>query len=212
MPFSQVLQTVKILPFGFRKAFDDRVVNNIYFDEPGYAKLRENRDGIAVRNKLRVRWYGEKLTDEITLEIKGKKNDLGTKEQFNINLSQIKTINELTEKVKIASRKSEAKIFPVIINQYRRSYFVNPDKNVRITVDRKLKFFPLFSKGLSTSVEELKSYYSRLWTETPSIILEMKYSKEAHEEANEIAQQLPFRMTKYSKFAMGLQHLFNQSV
>ena len=212
MPFSQVKQTVKILPYGFRKAYEDRVVNNIYFDEPGYVKLRENRDGIAVRNKLRVRWYGENLNDEITLEIKGKKNDLGTKEQFKIKLSQIKNLNDLTEKVKIASRKSDAKVYPVVINQYHRSYFVNPDENVRITIDRNLKFFPLFNKGLTTSIEELKSFYSRIWTQSPSIILEMKYSIEAQEEANQIAQQLPFRLTKYSKFAMGLQHLFNQSV
>ncbi len=212
MQASAVKQTIKMMPHGFKKAFENRIVNNIYFDDPDYVKLRENRDGIANRNKLRVRWYGEVLENDLTLEIKGKKNDLGTKEHFKIDLNFVQNLSELTEKVKVASRKKDAKIYPVIMNQYERSYFVTADQKIRITVDEQLRFFPLFNKSLSTSLEEVKVFRKHLWYETPSIILEMKYDKDAFERANKIGQVLPFRLTKYSKYAMGLQHLFNTSV
>jgi len=152
------------------------------------------------------------LEDDLTLEIKGKKNELGTKEHFKIDLNSTRNLGELTEKVKIASRKKDAKMYPVIMNQYDRSYFITPDQKIRITVDEQLRFFPLFNKSQTTSLEEVKEFRNQLWYETPSIILEMKYDKDAFERANKIGQVLPFRLTKYSKYAMGLQHLFNTSV
>ena len=212
MHASSVKQAIRMMPHGFKRAFEDRVVNNIYFDNPDYVKLRENRDGIANRNKLRVRWYGKELGDDLTLEIKGKKNELGTKEHFKIDLNSINNLGELTEAVKISCHKKDAKMYPVIINQYQRSYFVTADKKIRITVDEKLRFFPLFNKSLSISLNQINEFKSHLWYETPSVILEMKYEKDAFERANKIGQILPFRLTKYSKYAMGLQHLFNASV
>lgn len=212
MQASAVKQTIKMMPHGFKKAYENRVVNNIYFDDPDYVKLRENRDGIANRNKLRVRWYGETLKNDLTLEIKGKKNDLGTKAHFKIDLDSTKNLGDLTESVKIVSRKKDAKIYPVIMNQYERCYYVTSDNKIRITVDEKLRFFPLFNKSQSTSINEVREFRNHLWYETPSIILEMKYQKDSFERANKIGQVLPFRLTKYSKYAMGLQHLFNTSV
>ena len=58
----------------FYKIYDDRIINNIYFDSPSLNKFFANDDGISERNKLRIRWYGNNSnTYDYRLEIKIKK-------------------------------------------------------------------------------------------------------------------------------------------
>lgn len=208
-----VRQTVKLLPQGFITPFPERVINNIYFDTPDFIKIRENRDGIANRKKLRVRWYGDiRDGEKATLEIKGKQNQLGTKEHFKTSFSDFKNLKELTDFVLGASGKKIYGLQPVIMNQYRRTYFASTNGKFRITVDEKLRFFPLFDKGGNTPIESVLNADENFWIEVPEIILEFKYGKDDEVAAANIAQYLPFQLTKYSKFAMGMQHVVNKVV
>ena len=56
---SLINQIVKMHPAGFRKAYPDRSVNNIYLDTPDFETYRANVAGVSERKKYRVRWYGE---------------------------------------------------------------------------------------------------------------------------------------------------------
>lgn len=207
-----VRQTVRLLPHGFRVAYEERVVNNIYFDTPDFIKIRENRDGISNRKKLRVRWYGDLRGEEATLEIKGKKNMLGTKDFFKTKFSDFKNLKELTDFVLTATNSRNYELRPVILNQYKRTYFVTSDQKIRITVDENLRFFPLFDKGSVTPVSTIFDADESFWMNSPYAILELKYERGNEQYANEIAQYLPFRLTKFSKFATGMQHLVNKVV
>ena len=42
------------------KRYDDRCVNSLYFDNPGYSSIRDNITGLSDRSKYRIRWYGDK--------------------------------------------------------------------------------------------------------------------------------------------------------
>ena len=44
----------------FIEIFEERVINNIYMDTVNFDIFKENIDGLSNRNKLRMRWYGEK--------------------------------------------------------------------------------------------------------------------------------------------------------
>ena len=207
-----VRQTVRLLPQGFRIAYPERVVNNIYFDTPDFIKIRENRDGISNRKKLRVRWYGDLRGEAATLEIKGKKNQLGTKENFKTNFSDFKNLKGLTDFVLKVTNSKNYELKPVILNQYKRYYFVTPDNRFRITVDENLRFFPLFDKGSNTPLSTIFNADESFWVESPYVILEFKYPKGEEAAANQIAQYLPFRLSKFSKFANGMQHVVNKVV
>lgn len=209
---SAVRQTVRLLPQGFRVAFPERIINNIYFDTPDFIKIRENRDGISKRKKLRIRWYGEASIDKATLEIKGKNNQLGTKEHYKTKFSNFKNLGELTDFVLTASGQQIYKLKPVILNQYKRSYFVTPNNKIRITVDERLRFQPLFDKGLNSPIQSVLEPDDHYWIESKYKILELKYGAGDIKPANDIAQYLPFQLTKFSKFAMGMQHVVNRVV
>ena len=44
------------------KRFDNRYVNSLYFDNPGYSAIRDNITGLSERSKYRLRWYNEGIT------------------------------------------------------------------------------------------------------------------------------------------------------
>ena len=76
-----VRQVVINHPASFRKIFPDRKVNNIYFDNIELSAYFDNVNGIADRQKIRVRWYGDDIfkIEQPKLEIKIKSNQLGFK-------------------------------------------------------------------------------------------------------------------------------------
>ena len=39
------------------KKFENRYVNSLYFDNPGYSAVRDNISGLSDRSKYRLRWY-----------------------------------------------------------------------------------------------------------------------------------------------------------
>ena len=85
--FDQIEDSIIGNSYLFKKIYNVRQVNNVYFDDIHYRAYYSNIEGLSERKKYRIRWYGE-LLGEIknpVLEVKVKKSSLGTKFHFNIN-------------------------------------------------------------------------------------------------------------------------------
>ena len=66
------------------KSYDNRMVNSIYFDDIDFSSVRDNLAGIAQRNKLRLRWYGNQKNSLPIFEVKTKNGRLGYKTAYPI--------------------------------------------------------------------------------------------------------------------------------
>lgn len=176
-------------PYVFKKAYPDRIVNNIYFDNIDYQGCQENLDGVSERTKIRYRWYGEECDFSTgQLELKIKKNALGTKTFFDVDTPT--NINELTEQVKSILDKHN--IYATLHNQYLRSYFIDQSGDFRLTIDRKISFWQPKFKTVVPSVSDSR------------VIMEIKFDQENALTIDKITKYIPFRITKHSKYATGI--------
>lgn len=188
----------------YQKVFDERIINNIYFDTKDFKAVIENMDGLSNREKIRVRWYGKPFDySKKTLEIKIKNEFLNRKNIFDLGvykLSDYKSISDYKGLLKNNKSKFEslyykklASLDPSLLNSYRRSYFFNPISQTRITIDEDLYFFSPI-----TSVKYYEKYN----------IVEAKFEKN-----NEFINNYDnLTLTRYSKYAKGsLQTNFYRS-
>ena len=178
-------------PFSFTTAFANRIVNNIYFDTPELNWFYQNLNGDPNRTKLRYRWYDEeKNIGSGKFEIKLKRNLLGDKKYINQSFSSYEDLERYMP---------DQEIFPFLIkptlkNKYSRSYWISADTKFRITLDTNLTF-------------EHTEHSTLLHTEE-KIILEIKFAKEDYVFFDELNKFLPFRQTKFSKYATGISKLY----
>jgi len=196
---------VKSNKFLFREIFEPRYVNNIYFDYMNFSSFFENIDGEHDREKTRIRWYGLdiKQADSPQLEFKIKRGLLGSKEiykmkNFNLdsNLENIVKNNDFDKRVflKLTNQK------PILINRYKRKYFISADKKFRITIDTNLHFYFIAQNKLSLN---------KKISDSGKIIVELKYEKEYENQAKQISSELPFRLSKNSKYLTGVNYMLN---
>ena len=74
---------LKYSGFAFRKTFQPRKVNSVYFDTFAMNFLTQSLEGNRDRKKIRVRWYGDnKKKCPATLEIKNKKGVVSWKNLY----------------------------------------------------------------------------------------------------------------------------------
>jgi len=191
---------LKLHPALFSEIYHERSVNNIYFDGIDFNNYLSNVIGISQRKKIRIRWYGELFgtIQKPVLEIKNKHGHLGVKESYrlphfvlNRNIKKCRW-NEIFCRSDIPeSLKLELKFTnPTLINSYSRKYFLSHDKKVRVTIDKKLRYYFIINgKEHSDS----------------SIILEIKYNYSEKNNINRITDYLNFRLTKNSKYVNGIK-------
>lgn len=208
MPLSQIELLVKLHPAHFYKPFPERWINNVYFDTPRHNAYKAHVHGTADRQKYRIRWYGDRLghIEKPVLEIKGKKGLVGSKLHFKLkpfdfdggfNLKQIQDDARSTDSSKNMSGVF-CSLIPTVFNRYRRQYFVTSDQKFRLTVDTNLSFRAI--KGFNHS---FRDYYE----ETRLSIIEIKYDSSDDKQAQRIISRFPFRVSKFSKYIMGVSHL-----
>ena len=192
-------------PAGFSRTYPDRIVNNLYFDSMQYDCLEENFAGISSRTKYRIRWYGRSRdVHRAVFEIKRKHNRFGDKLRYPVSfpaslfqLSFGRIRSELIRQLPGDARPlflqhSE----PAIINEYRRRYLGSRDREIRITIDTDLSVFDQ-RFGLHPR--------RRLRANTPDlVILECKFSAGRYREVEALVRELPGRVSKSSKYAIGL--------
>lgn len=203
----EIENVVRLHPGLFSEIFYERQVNNLYLDSIGLRSFQEHLIGTAERLKIRIRWYGKMFGDlqKPVLEIKTKRNELANKLHFqlkpfnldkNFSYSYLRKIflasklpNWLIEELKISQL--------VLLNCYKRKYFLSADKRFRLTLDTNIEFFKIKNHG-NLFLENLKSDEN---------ILELKYNFKDFEHAEKICQNLPFRMMASSKFMYGIEGL-----
>ena len=83
-----------------------------------------------------------------------------------------------------------------LINRYRRKYFQSADRKFRITIDTDMESY----QPTQTQCLLLNKSTDRFNT-----VLELKYTKEWDQYAHTITNYFPFRVTKHSKYAIGIE-------
>tara|TARA_B100001964_G_scaffold197137_1_gene222018 strand:+ start:563 stop:1243 length:681 start_codon:yes stop_codon:yes gene_type:complete len=206
---AEIEKLVMFHPANFSEVFYERSINNIYFDTPMFKSYFDNIDGNSDRTKVRIRWYGE-LYDNIkkpTLELKIKNGILGHKLHFLLKPLNTTTqlnkldIVQLTSNVDIPQHiLAKIKVLtPTLLNRYNRKYFLSADKRFRITIDTNQVFYKICS---------INRYFLNRCRDNSSIVLELKYDRNADKDASYITESIPFRLTKSSKYVRGIEKLY----
>ena len=179
-------------------------VRSLYFDTPRDRALREKLDGVANREKFRIRSYGRDLSF-ITLEKKVKRNSLGFKMKAPLSASQTARIIDGDIDWMIESdyplirelycKMTLERLEPKTVVEYDRVPFVVEEGNTRVTLDSRLRTtaghtdfldldYPMISVNPSISVLEVK------WDEfLPSLV-------------RDAVQMRGRRTAAFSKYAM----------
>ncbi|OHA14946.1 MAG: hypothetical protein A3A10_00910 [Candidatus Tagabacteria bacterium RIFCSPLOWO2_01_FULL_42_9] len=194
----EVISLIKLHPACFRENYPERTINNIYLDSFDMKDYQNNLAGIGKRLKTRIRWYGDGAINEPILEFKLKENLLGSKLSYPLICFQWgKNLNATVQK---AIRRSE---IPALlksylsglrcssINGYSRRYYESADKAIRLTLDSDIRFYSDNKKAIDK--------------DNSSLILELKYNQPHDERGREISNRFPFRATKISKYAVGVE-------
>jgi SPX domain protein involved in polyphosphate accumulation len=200
---------VKLHPAVFSEIYYRRYVNNIYFDTAGAENYFDNVDGSEIRQKFRIRWYGDLFghIEKPVLEIKRKKGLLGSKESYELRPFDIGSdpdftaiaaalgASDIPERIKMGLKA----MTPMLLNRYGRKYFLSADGSFRITLDTDLSFYPLASRNNS---------FLHKWWDDLNVILELKYARDKDHEADAVTSAFPFRLTRSSKYVSGLERLY----
>jgi hypothetical protein len=203
----EIEEVILLHPALFSPIYPERFINNIYFDNLEFRSYHENLNGSTPRRKTRIRWYGD-LTGQIkdpVLEIKKKSGIVGQKEihslptfVFENFFSGSEILDPTNNSASNRSFKKELVLLePTLINRYCRKYFLSADGHYRITLDSTLIFSPVSPF--------LPMFFSN--EPEPYSILELKYDHTKDGEASRITDCLPFRLTKSSKYVLGISKL-----
>jgi len=209
--YHEIESLVKIHPAIFREIYNKRNINNIYFDTNDLSNYLDNVEGETRRQKVRIRWYGDLFggNKKPKLEIKNKRGLLGWKERYeikNFSLNKKTSFNykeifdQLIESNDLNILRLNLKsLRPTLLNRYERTYYLSHDKKFRITLDRKMNFF-----SINPFVEHFKTF-----TDTDDTIVELKYDESCIDQAKKITQFFPHRVTKNSKYVVGIDKIAN---
>jgi hypothetical protein len=194
LPIPWVEQVLRSHPAGFRTLYPNRRVNNIYFDTAGLDEFYQNVAGNPQRRKHRLRWYGEakSVLPATVFEIKIKDNELGRKESQHLGDA---TWSDLRNHFGAAGALKYLPLRPVLVNSYERSYWATANGKFRITLDWDLAFAPFDWNSPPANFHYLPD---------DAVILELKYEQDHDDEAKAIFDHLPFRLSKNSKYVMGI--------
>lgn len=178
-------------------------VSSRYFDTPYDKALRQKLDGVNMREKFRIRYYGNDLSF-IRLEKKFKINGLCGKQSARLDKEEAGKIlcgdidflinSENHLKLELYSKMRGQLLAPKTTVIYDREAFVYEPGNVRITLDRNI------SSGVGTS--DFFSPAPRLSVPEPFTVLEVKYDEFLPEIVTMAVQLTNRRASAYSKYAV----------
>lgn len=208
--FEQHSSIKKLLnSIGAKEIYSSRNINSIYFDTYFHRNFYEAIDGIMLRSKVRVRWYGEIFDVEIEPQLESKNRINQHNYKITNKLESFKTkklfnLIDFNKYIQIQKgRKDEINyylnnLYPNLFVSYLRSYYIFD--NVRITLDTDLKFINLakvnlFSKKNLLCINKKK-------------IIELKYGDELHKKASKITKTFNNRLNKFSKYQIGISETF----
>jgi len=203
---TEIESIIKLHPALFTEIFSERYVNNIYFDTFDKNNYFENINGNSERMKVRIRWYGSLFgkIENPTLELKVKKGLLGQKKRFsllpfkldhNIDYLDFFALVEKSGISKEIDKIGLKSLFPVILNGYKRKYFLSADKEYRITIDSDQIFY---------AIDKRNNSFMNKQEDRVNIVVELKYNFNKDKNADKITNIFPFRLSKNSKYVNGV--------
>ncbi len=186
----------------FMRAYPNRLVNNLYYDDPQFSRYRANLAGLKFQHKLRHRWYGND-TQNILLQAKINNALERIKYEQPLVLPQPITNISFRELEQWTRAHASSQFFtefknyehPVLANSYFRQYYSDASGYIRITLDSNIQYSnQLFNQRLACPdpiVDELA-------------VMEIKFAKSAYTLAHSIMEQFQMRLGKNSKFSRGV--------
>jgi len=195
------MKWIKLNKAGFRLAYPDRWVNNIYFDTYNYDSYFDNISGISMRHKVRYRWYGDlAFSNKGSLEVKRKQNSFNWKSVYPLTFKTnliTGNWNKIREALLDELPPDGIEWFanhpmPVIVNRYKRNYFVSNNGKIRVTIDTEQKVWDQRSKLFINVIHP---------TILPNtMVIEVKFNRGFHNTASNYLANIPFRVTRHSKY------------
>ena len=189
------------------KKYDNRHVNSLYFDNPGYSSIRDNITGLSERSKYRLRWYDDSIISSHAVsprfEVKIRKGRLGRKNIIHLPnfksdfallpLHQIE--KDVRHEIKTSNIFLDDYYTSVLAVKYLREYFED-NSGLRITFDRDIRFS--YVDGLTSILSDCpKLHYRRH-------IMELKFGVELKDYVADLMRSLNMSPTRHSKYLMGL--------
>jgi hypothetical protein len=190
------ISSFKKLNKDFYENFNERTINNLYFDNDLSSSLFQNTNGDYYKSKVRLRWYNNNF-EHLKLEVKIKIGSVGKKLTYDVKFKdqfrpkhftasnfRLLDIIIITNEI---SRFSNLKC--VSFNSYKREYYISKKSGIRLTIDNNLKFKNLRINNILFS--------------KPYKILEVKYpsSKEFEINNKHVVKNLLTDFSKFSKFS-----------
>ena len=178
-------------------------IRSLYFDDLFDTALREKIDGVNIREKFRIRYYGDDLSF-IRLEKKSKINGLCNKIQAQITADETQRIlSGDTEWMRSDERVLVRELYlkmkdkglrPKTIVDYTRDAFVFPAGNVRVTMDYNIR------TGMQ-SVDFLNPASITVPAGNSPIILEVKWDEYLPDVIRDAVQLEGRHTAAFSKYA-----------
>ena len=179
-------------------------IRSIYFDNSDDKALREKVDGIARREKFRIRYYNDDLSF-ITLEKKMKINYLCLKYDAPITEVELKMLLQgdlewMKEKQdglisELYAKMTYQRLRPRVLVSYIREPYIYPPGNVRITFDSSIRTSLFKKEFLPDGLSDISA------TDSPQdMILEVKYDAFLPELIQDIIQVKNIRQQAFSKY------------
>lgn len=193
----------RYVPEGLTRAYDDRLVNNIYFDSLNLRDFHDNVIGLSGRVKTRLRWYGESSApDKMVLEHKIKRGRISRKEATKLDGLDLAATpwDELADYLSAHVPPRSVTVadnfkYPLLRNSYRRQYFESRGRRLRMTIDTGLTFCdPLTAASPFQAVGQPMSFD----------VVEFKAPVELSDELDHLLRHVPMRASRFSKYVTGV--------
>jgi hypothetical protein len=200
----QARSWIRLHPAGFVVAYPPRRVNSLYLDTLHLSTFNDNLYGLSTRQKLRLRWYGDAVTDiQPILELKQKRNLLGRKKETLLPCKLDLTCPwQAILKAICANVGPDWQALlqtmhqPALLNHYWREYYITPDRAIRVTLD-----------SAQVAYDQRLSLRPNLHARLPiadAVVIEIKTAQEQVERLQQVAAQFPVLRSRNSKYVNGL--------
>ena len=177
----------------FKKIYFERIVNSIYIDNENFKNVWDNINGFSQRSKYRVRWYDNLRNSKVFFEEKNKLNQTTFKKKSEIgpfkNEEDLMIFLKSDKFQKNFLSKYKYNLNNALKVSYKRSYFIDPKKKIRVTLDQNIT---INKKYISNKVGIFLD----------KNIIELKYDVKDSNYCNELIlnSKLENRNKKYSKY------------
>ena len=184
---------------------NDYLIRSLYFDDIYNTNYYDKLDGTSEREKYRIRYYNYNK-NYISLELKGKNNNLTYKERCPITVDEYNyLIDKKYDKINIENRLLLEKfifelknknLVPSVIVEYKRLAYIYELEDIRITIDSDIK-----SGRFNYNMFDKNIFMDKV-LDTNEVILEVKYNNVLPTFINDIIKSTKMTNISVSKYVL----------